>query len=428
MLKLPIATCAGSLPWVDAFFTATSAICVTGLIVVDTGSTFTPFGQGVILALIQIGGLGIMVFSMFFILLFGKNLSIRDRFIAKESLLGKISFTNLFSLLKNILVVTFVVEIIGAVLLFCRFRMIYESGYAWYSAFFHAISAFCNAGFSLYSSSLMKFAPDPIINATIMALIILGGLGFPVLYELFTIIIKFIKRETIKLSLHCKIVLITTIFLLITGTILFFILEFANPLHHQEGGITLCEAFFQSVTARTAGFNTIAVARLSNPALFVLIVLMFIGGSPASTAGGIKTTSFFIFLALLKRLFSGRDNVEIFQRTIPKEIVYKVLGIIIGSLFLVIFVNVLLQITEAGFMPHNSVAGSFLETLFETVSAFGTVGLSTGLTPTLTSAGKCIIMLTMLIGRIGPLTFALALVGQVDKKKFSYPEDSAMVG
>lgn len=259
-------------------------------------------------------------------------------------------------------------------------------------------------------------------------LIILGGLGFPVLYELLTLLVRTVRRQQFKLSLHGKIVFISTLFLLISGTLLIYLFEYANPLHHEEGGITVLEAFFQSVTARTAGFNTIQIDYLTNPTVFIIIVLMFIGGAPASTAGGIKVTTFFIFLALLKRLFSGRDNVEVFQRTIPKDIVYKVLAIIMGSMFLIIFINILLQITETGFMPHNSVAGSFLETLFETVSAFGTVGLSTGITPSLTDAGKCIIMVTMLIGRIGPMTFALALVKQTDKKNFAYPEDSAMVG
>ena len=424
---LPLASNDGPLDAVDAFFTSTSAICVTGLIVVDTGTHFSKIGQIIILSLVQIGGLGLMVFSTFFIMAFGKSLSIKDRFMAKESLLGQISFKNLFSVVKHILIITFSLEIIGALLLYIPLSRSCDAGFALYSSLFHSISAFCNAGFSLYSLSLIKFSNSIYINVVMAGLIIAGGLGFPVLYELRT---KFFKKNNRrkKLSLHCKIVLITTASLLIFGALFLYLLEIKNPAHHNSHGITLLEAFFQSVTARTAGFNTIVIDKLTNPSLFLLIVLMFIGGSPASTAGGVKTTSLAVFLALIKSLYSGKDKVNIYKRAIPNEILYKVLSIIVGSIFLIICVNIVLQITESGFCPHNKVQGSFLATLFEATSAFGTVGLSMGITSSLSTAGKFILMITMLIGRIGPLTFALAIVRKENTQKFEYPEDSPMVG
>lgn len=429
LLKLPQATHGQPLGWIDAFFTSTSAICVTGLIVVDTGTRFTTFGQIVILSLIQVGGLGIMVFSTFFIMLFGKRLSIRDRFMAKESLLGQISFQNLYSVIMYILGVTFAVELIGAAILFIPFSKVHPIDQAVYSAVFHSISAFCNAGFSLYTLSLMNFSNNLTVNLTVMSLIILGGLGFPVLYELLNRLLRMSRSEFPRLSLHCRIVLITSGILIVSGTVFIYLFEITNPLHHDTyRGLTLIEALFQSVTARTAGFNTIIVERLTNPSIFFLIILMFIGASPASTAGGVKTTSLAIFLALIRARAQGKEQVPIFRRSIPNEIVYKVLSIIVGSLFLVICVNIILQITESGFAPHNEVAGSFLITLFETTSAFATVGLSMGITPSLTAIGKLVIMVTMLIGRIGPLTFAIALVAQKSKQRFEYPEDSPMVG
>lgn len=427
LLKLPQATTGEPLNWVDAFFTSTSAICVTGLIVVDTGTKFSVFGQGVILFLIQLGGLGIMVFSAFFIMLFGRNLSLRDRFMAKESLLGQISYKKLFSVLKYIMAVTFSVELIGAVVLFLRFKITKSTDSALYDAVFHSVSAYCNAGFSLYRNSLMGFSGDYVINFTMMILIVLGGLGFPVLYELIYGVVLKKQGDVYRLSLHCKIVLITTASLLLTGTIFLYLLELKNS-STGGSGLSILEALFHSVTARTAGFNTVELRRLSNPALFFLIMFMFIGGSPASTAGGIKTTTFAIFLGLIWARFRGRDRVELFHRTLPNEIIYKVLSIIVGSLFLIICVNIILQVTEFGFLSHEAVKGSFLMTLFETVSAFGTVGLSMGLTPSLTFVGKFIIMGTMLIGRIGPLTFVLALIYTTSKQRFEYPEDGAMVG
>ncbi len=427
LLKLPQATTGESLSWIDAFFTSTSAICVTGLVVVDTGTRFSVFGQSVILFLIQLGGLGIMVFSAFFIMLFGRNLSMRDRFMAKESLLGQISYKKLFSVLKYIMAVTFSVELAGAVILFLRFKVTHSTDSALYDAVFHSISAYCNAGFSLYRDSLTGFSGDYIINFTMMILIILGGLGFPVLYELIYGVVLKKQGEAYRLSLHCRIVLITTAVLLLTGAVFLYLLELRNS-STGGSGLSVLEAVFQSVTARTAGFNTVDLRRMSNPALFFMIMLMFIGGSPASTAGGIKTTTFAIFLGLIWARFKGRDRVDLFHRVLPNEIIYKVLSIIVGSLFLVICVNIVLQVTEFGFLSHEVVKGSFLMTLFETTSAFGTVGLSMGLTPSLTMLGKLIIMMTMLIGRIGPLTFVLALIYTTSKQRFEYPEDGAMVG
>jgi trk system potassium uptake protein TrkH len=429
LLSLPAASRTVPLDLLDAFFTATSAICVTGLIVVDTGSRFTLFGQAVILALIQIGGLGIMVFSSFIVILVGRNLSMRDRFMAKASLLGEqISYKNLFSVLKYIIFLTVLIESIGALCLLLRFWGIMPFYEALYNAVFHSISAYCNAGFALFPRSLIGFSGDIVINITIMALIVMGGLGFPVLYELLFKLSRRQEAHRFNFSLHFRIVIIASSILIISGAAGLFLLEIKNPLYHAAHGITALESLFQSVTARTAGFNTIDINLLSNPSLFLLIILMFIGGSPASTAGGIKTTTIVVFLALIRARFHGRERVDVYKRTIPNDVVYKVLSLIVGSLFFIIVVNIVLQITEAGFVPHGDVSGTFLMTLFETTSAFGTVGLSMGITSTLSFAGKCVIMLTMLVGRIGPMTFALAFIKSEKKLLFEYPEDSPMVG
>lgn len=428
LLTLPIASHDEPLPVIDAFFTATSAICVTGLIVVDTGSCFTHFGQLVILALIQVGGLGIMVFSTFLVIVFGRHLSIRDRFMAKETLLGQISYKNLFSLLKYILAVTFVVEAIGMLCLFPRLHTTLPAREAWYYALFHSISAYCNAGFALFRRSFIPYSQDPVINITLICLIILGGLGFPVLYEFLSKLKDIVRLRRLRFSLHFRIVTIASAMLLVIGAVLMFCFEINNPLHHDYKGISILEAVFQSATARTAGFNTVEIANLSNPSLFLLIMLMFIGGSPASTAGGVKTTTLVVFLALIRARLFAREKVDLFHRSVPSHVVYKVLALIVFSMFYVILVNIVLQITEVGFVPHNDVAGSFLITLFETASAFGTVGLSMGATPDLTAVGKWIIMITMLVGRIGPLTFAVALMNKERKLLFEYPEDSPMIG
>jgi len=429
LLRLPISSVGHPVSWIDAFFTATSALCVTGLTVRDTGIQYSNFGQGVILALMQIGGLGITMYSSFFMLLFGKSLSFRDRFMAKESLLGEISYLNLFSLVKNIIVITFILESIAALVLMIRFSADMPIKAAVKFGVFHAVSAYCNAGFSLFPENLLGYSHDMVINIVIMTLIVLGGIGFPVLYELMHKFFNNRKREFSRMSLHCRITLITTGCLIISGAVLLYFFEMLSPAHPNGiNGITMMQALFQSITARTAGFNTVDISKLNNPSIFILIMLMFIGASPASAGGGIKTTTFAIFLALIRARLVGREKVEVFKRTLPNEIVFKSLTLLVGSMILIIFFNIILQITETRFIPHNEIAGSFLETLFETTSAFATVGLSMGLTPNLTFGGKLAIMLLMFIGRVGPLTFAVALSFKTVTRKYEYPEDSAMVG
>lgn len=429
ILKLPISSANEPVSWVDAFFTSTSAMCVTGLAVKETGTQFSGFGHGVILALIQIGGLGITTFSSFFVLLFGRSLSFRDRFMAKEALLGEISYLNLFSLIKNILAVAFVVEFIAAMVLSLRFAVDMPVSAAIKSGIFHSISAYCNAGFSLFPDSLLGYSGDFTVNLVILSLIVLGGIGFPVIYELMHKVANSHKFEFSRLSLHCKLVLVTTVILIVGGAVLLYLFELGNPMHHRTfSGITVTEAFFQSITARTAGFNSINIDKLTNPSIFILIMLMFIGASPASSGGGIKTTTFAIFLALIRAKFLGREKVEVFKRTLPNEAVFKSLTLIVGSMMMIILVNIILQMTETRFVPHSELAGTFLETLFEAISAFGTVGLSMGLTPNLTFLGKLVIMAVMFIGRVGPLTFAVAITIKSLPRRFEYPEDSAMIG
>lgn len=420
LLNLPIASQNGeSLGFVDALFTATSAVCVTGLVVVDTGTHFTVFGKVVIAALIQIGGLGFMSMATLLFVLLGKKISLKERLVIQEAL-NQNSLAGLVRFTLYILLGTFIIEAFGALLL--SFSFVPEFG-LWrgigYSVF-HSLSAFNNAGFDLIGDgrSLTPYVNDAVINLTIMSLIILGGLGF-------SVIVDVINNKGLKrLSLHTKMVFLITALLIGLGFVVFLLLEWNNP--ETLGGLSikgkLLAALFQSVTPRTAGFNTVNIAGLTNASLLMTIVLMFIGGSPASTAGGIKTSTLGVIIFMVVSVVKGRDDTELFGRRISRSIVQRALTIGILGLFLVLIFTMLLTITETGF--------SFLEILFETVSAFGTVGLSMGITPELSYIGRLVIIFLMFAGRVGPLTITFALARQQKRNKgmVKYPEDKVLVG
>lgn len=415
VLNLPAASSEGqSIGFLNAFFTATSATCVTGLIVLDTGKDFSAFGQLVILILLQCGGLGIMTMSTMFAFLAGKRISLRQRLIMQESL-NQFSIGGLVRLAKYILIFTAVIEVAGASILFFYWQRIYSPLQALYLAVFHSISAFCNAGFSLFSNSIMHYKGDLIINLIFMILIILGGIGFLVLLELF----QYGKNGT--LSLHTKLALRISLILIIIGFIIIFFIESNNP--STMGNLNFSEkiysSIFQSVTARTAGFNTIHIGNMQNATLFLIIILMFIGASPSSTGGGIKTTTFGLLILYVWSSLKGKEEIQIFKRRISRDIVPKVLTVIILSLGLVIIMTILLSYVEGE---------SFIKVLFEVVSAFGTVGLSTGITSSLSIAGKIIIIITMFAGRIGPLALALSLIQKREPEMIRYPEEKIMVG
>jgi len=428
LLSAPFSVNGTPISFLDALFTATSAVCVTGLTVVDTGSRFSPAGQGVILVLIQLGGLGIMTYSTVVLLILGKRLSFKGR----EVVQGTLSIQGgqrLFPLIRNVFIVTVLFEGVGFLLLYLRWRVYFPGREALAQALFHSISAFCNAGFSLFSSSLIGFRNDPWINLIVVILIVSGGIGFLVLQEIPKYFItRFVHGKRIQLSLHSRTVLITTVSLILAGMVGFLLLEWNNTLAGASIGEKVLTALFQSVTPRTAGFSTVDYHLLTNATLLFMLVLMFIGASPGSTGGGIKTTSFAVLLALAYAKWKARVKTFLFRRTIPDATVARTTSIILGALFLILFATMILMITEVGFLPHPESRGLFLEYLFEAFSAFGTVGLSTGVTSSLSPAGKLIIMMLMFVGRLGPITIALAIGGEKREEGFTYPEENIMVG
>ncbi|MFP4198234.1 MAG: TrkH family potassium uptake protein [Halanaerobium sp.] len=413
LLMLPVATTDGlGLNAVDAVFTATSATCVTGLIVVNTKEAFTIFGSTVIMLLIQIGGLGIMSMSTLFAFIVGKKISLKERLIIQEDL-NQYQISGMVRLVQYLLGFTFAIEGTAAAILFLRFSQDYPFWRSIYLSIFHAVSAFNNAGFDLFGNSLEGFTGDITVNLVIMGLIILGGIGFGVMMEAYNRI-KFKKT-----TLQTKIVIVITLSLLIFGFISFFILEYNNTLQGLPFLDKTLGAMFLSVTPRTAGFNTVPTGALKQSSLFLIIILMFIGASPGSTGGGIKTTTFGVILVTMKNMITGKEDMEIYNRRFEKQIVYKAFTITMLAAALVILVTTLLLIIEDV---------QFIDALFETVSAFGTVGLSTGITGELSKISRVLITVTMFAGRVGPLTLAVAIGEKQRKGTYHYPTEKVMVG
>jgi trk system potassium uptake protein TrkH len=413
LLMLPVATTDGQgLGAIDAVFTATSATCVTGLIVVNTKEAFTIFGSTVIMLLIQIGGLGIMSMSTLFAFVVGKKISLKERLIIQEDL-NQYQISGMVRLVQYLLGFTFAIEGTAAAILFLRFSQDYPFWRSIYLSIFHAVSAFNNAGFDLFGNSLEGFTGDITVNFVIMALIILGGIGFGVMMEAYNRV-KF-KKST----LQTKIVIVMTLALLVLGFFIFFVLEYNNTLQ----GLPLLDktlgAMFLSVTPRTAGFNTVPTGALKQSSLFLIIILMFIGASPGSTGGGIKTTTFGVILVTMKNMITGKEDMEIYNRRFEKQIVYKAFTITMLAAGLIILVTTLLLIIEDF---------QFIDALFETVSAFGTVGLSTGITGQLSDISRVLITITMFAGRVGPLTLAVAIGEKQRKGTYHYPTEKVMVG
>ncbi|XOF33583.1 MAG: TrkH family potassium uptake protein [Candidatus Electrothrix sp. YB6] len=425
LLHAPFSCQGRTLSWLDALFTATSAVCVTGLAVADTGQEFTRTGQTVILLLIQMGGLGIMSFSSLAFYLWKKKVSLTDRIAVGQSLLHHSGF-HLGTFLVQIVTVTLVIELSGAVLLFCAD----PQGFVPFSALFHAISAFCNAGFSLNSDSLMGYQGNWSVNLIIMLLIVLGGIGFAVLVEGKNLVLDRVKkiRQQIQPSWHFSIVVRTSFFLIAAGWLYIFCAEFIG-IHQQipwhEAVLT---SLFQSVTCRTAGFNSLDIAGMTNASLVFMIFLMFIGGAPGSCAGGAKVTTFRILAAFTRARITGREQVVIGRYAVGRDSVNKALTLLFFSLSLLFICVIALDFTEGGNIPHTQIRGQFLELLFEAVSALGTVGLTTGLTSTLSPAGKIIIMLLMFVGRLGPLVLLSSMQSLRTTILFSRPEEKLSVG
>lgn len=414
LLSLPSASADGRpTPFLTALFTATSATCVTGLVVVDTADHYSLFGQLVIMFLIQVGGLGYMTVATLMAIAIGRRIGLRERLVLQEahnlySVGGIVRFT------RNVILMTMAIEGAGAILLAARWVPEFGWGRGVYYGIFHSISAFNNAGFDLMGQfrSLTGSAGDLTINAVIMALIVVGGLGFTVLTDLAT------PR---RISLHAKIVLTTTAALIVLGAALVLLLEFSNQatLGPLAAGRRVLAALFQSVTPRTGGFTTVTIGELRDPTLMLIITLMFIGASPGGTGGGIKTTTFVAPLAVILSMLRGRPDPELFHRRLPPVVVYKAVTIALVAVAFVVTMGTLLSFIER--MP-------FIQALFEVVSAFGTVGLSTGITPSLSAAGRILVMLTIFTGRVGLLTAAFALTRRQQPANIRYPEERIYVG
>jgi len=427
ILKTPISTKAGQIAWVDALFTSTSAVCVTGLIVVDTEGYFTIFGQCVILTLIQIGGLGVMTISIMLFRWIGRTISFRQR-MAMQDLFAHTPREDIFKLIKNIILLTIGAEAVGAVFLTIHWNREFPFPQALYTAVFHSVSAFCNAGFALFPDSMMSYSGNILLNATVCGLIVIGGIGFPVLYD-FQCWIKLHNQKRYRLSVQTKTVLLTTIILITTGALMFAFLERHILSGDQSLSYRILTPIFQSITCRTAGFNTIDIASLKDATLAMMIFLMFFGASPGSCGGGVKTTTLALITAFTMSRVRRKRRVNLFKKSVPIETVTRSVSLILvstGIIGLVLFFLLVGDSTSSREVVGQR--GSFLSYLFETVSAFGTVGLSMGVTTKLSTWGKCWIILTMIIGRVGVLTFSYIIVGSGVTNGVEYSEENMMIG
>jgi len=424
LLMLPISVKGEDIGFVNALFTATSAASVTGLSVVDTGAVFTLFGQVVILLLIQVGGLGIMTLSTVLMMIAGIRPGMTSRVAVQDTfnIDGIIDFR---SILKDIILFTFVIEGIGSALLLFYFLPGRTLPEAVYVSIFHAVSAFCNAGFALFSDSFIGFQKAWGFNLTVCLLIISGGIGFFVLSELRRKM-PLTRRALSRLSLHSKIVLSVTAILIISGTILITVMEWNNTVSHFSLPEKILAGFFQAVTTRTAGFNTLPIGGMANEALFFMILLMFIGASPGSCGGGIKTTTVACLYSLGLSRLKGFEMPSLFKRSITQESVRRAASVAMVSILVVVAGTMVTLIAEAGSGGMLN-RGKFIEIFFEVVSAFGTVGLSTGITGALTGLGKLVIAAVMFIGRLGPLVVAMA-VSRKNAPRYSYAEENLMIG
>jgi trk system potassium uptake protein len=416
ILMIPQMTTGGKIRFIDALFTSTSAICVTGLIVQDTAKYFTDLGKSVILILIQLGGLGIMTIGSIFGLILGKKIQIKDKLYIDSSFGPRQQFNSarFFSLIAA---VTAVVEISGSLIFgsLLYFKYSYPLKTAFTYGLFHSVSAFNNAGFALYTTNLEVLVSDIVANVDIMLLIIIGGIGFPVISEILS------YRKIRKFSLHAKVVFLVTGILIFGGALIFFLFEFKNPasIGGKPLATQLLASFFQVVSARTAGFNTINIGKLTQSSLFFLTLLMFIGASPGGTGGGIKTTTFAVVTAGAFSSLRGRNQVVMFKRRLPDGVFSRALTVMLAAIVLVICSTIGVMIFEKC---------SLTEALFEVTSAFGTVGLSAGITFGLTVSSKVILILCMYIGRIGISTLALALAMRSSANRVFHSEESITIG
>ncbi len=424
ILLLPISTVDGKgLPFLDALFTATSATCVTGLSTLPINDTLSGFGQSILLLMVQIGGLGLMTISTFFGLLLGIQPRLQGRIVIKEAL-NQVDEVHTTNLISRVIFFTILMEGAGTAVLYTRMGVGHSLGQGLYLSLFHSISAFCNAGFTLFSSSLEAYRSDVVVNVAVMVLIVSGGLGFWVVQDIYeNIRARLSGRASRPLSLQARVVLGMTLFLIVSGTILFLLVEGTRTGGQLNGEGLFWSALFQSVTTRTAGFSSVDIGTLSMPTLVWMTAWMFIGASPGSTGGGIKTTTFIVMLASFRSVFTGAENVEIGRNSISDHVVRRANAVFLAAstwLLVAVFAMTIAGVTKG--------VSTFLPVLFETISAFGTVGLSMGVTSSLTGIGKVVLILTMFAGRVGPMSLILALAQRADRPGITYPERNLSIG
>ncbi|QNP29501.1 TrkH family potassium uptake protein [Cylindrospermopsis curvispora] len=424
LLMMPFSTSTGT--WNDpivALFTSTSAVCVTGLSVVDPGTYFSFWGQLIIVLLVQIGGLGYMTTTTFLILLIGKRFDLRQK-IAIQQALDRPGMSGSSQIIRSIIATTIIFEITGIFLLLPAFVPDHGWNYGLWLAIFHSINSFNNAGFSLFKDNLIGYQTSTLVVFTVTGLIIFGGIGYQVILDMYLWLRDRLKRKGTftVFSLDFKVAVSTTLLLLVMGTVAFFLIEIRNPETFGKFGFSdqLLLAWFQSVTPRTAGFNTIDIGKMSDAGLFITIALMFIGASPGGTGGGIKTTTLRVLTSCTKAILQGKEEVWLYERKIAITLILKAIGVVFGSLATVLSATVLISLTDPKL--------EFIQILFEVVSAFGTVGLSTGITGSISTAAKIIIIVTMYIGRVGVLLSMSAILGDPRPSRVHYPEGNLLVG
>ncbi|MDZ8242337.1 MAG: TrkH family potassium uptake protein [Nostoc sp. ChiQUE01a] len=424
LLMMPFSTTDGT--WnnlIVALFTSTSAVCVTGLSVVDPGTYFSFWGQFFIALLVQIGGLGYMTTTTFLILLIGRKFDMRQK-IAIQQALDRPGMSGTPQVIRSIIATTLIFEITGVFLLLPAFVPSHGWQNGLWLAIFHSVNSWNNAGFSLFKDNLIGYQSSFLVVFTVTMLIIFGGIGYQVILEMYIWLRDRLLKKTIcqLFSLDFKVATSTTIILLILGTIAFFCIEIRNP--ETFGSLNFYEqilvAWFQSVTPRTAGFNTIDISKMTTAGLFITIALMFIGASPGGTGGGMKTTTLRVLTSCTKTILQGKEEVLLYERKIAISLILKAVGVLVGSVATVILATILISLTDPTL--------DFIQILFEVVSAFATVGLSTGITATISTAAKLVLILTMYVGRVGVLLLMSAVLGDPRPTRIHYPEENLLVG
>lgn len=421
---MPVMQADRPVPLLDCLFTATSAVCVTGLITVDTATAWSGWGQALICLMFQLGGLGIMTFSVAMLYLAGRKPGLSSHLALSDSL-GAAPAEEMGRITKNIIIYTLLLEAIGAIALSLRFAGRFPWDEAAALGVFHAVSAFCNAGFSLFPNSLESYDRDPFMNLTIMVLIILGGLGFLVLRELTVKLGRRGEGRPPRLSLHARMVLTTSGILVVGGALVLWALETWTG---GDPGFGMWEAWFTSITARTAGFDTVPMDKLSNASLLVVIVFMFIGASPGSTGGGVKTTALATLFGMARTRLKGMGGATLYHRSISDKQVGEALALVLCSILVVILGLVLLTVFEGEGAVQGHARVNVLAYIFEAMSAFGTVGLSMGVTSGLSAGGKLVLIALMFLGRLGPLTFVFAMVSRSRALKYRPASERIMLG